>query len=387
MAKNIVILLDGTSNQISSNRSNVLRFYGILAKSDEQVVYYDPGVGTLGTGSRFSHYRTKMVELLGLATGYGLDDNVKEAYRFLVENYGSRGADEERDRIYIIGFSRGAYTARVLAGFLNAFGLMEKRNLNLLDYAYRAYKRIGEEGQDEATAFAEMRLFERILRPDRAPVRMLGLFDTVASVIEHGRYGLRLKSHAFTSRNPSVESVFHAVAIEERRTMFRPVLWEKDQEYRGNPFNAKGARPQQLKEVWFPGYHADVGGGHAEEESGLCKVPLVWMIEQARTAGLQFTTRSVNSLVLGSDPASKYVPPNRLGETHDSMNLAWSILEMLPRRKAVCSRRPSIFGWSIPWFERRHIPTGASIHRAVEDRKAAGMGWPKNIPEDFTFVE
>ncbi|MGB3794732.1 MAG: DUF2235 domain-containing protein [Alteraurantiacibacter sp.] len=387
MAKNIVILLDGTSNQISSNRSNVLRFYGILAKCSDQVVYYDPGVGTLGTASRFSHFRTKFVELLGLATGYGLDNNVKEAYRFLVDNYCAQDADGERDRIYIIGFSRGAYTARVLAGFLHVFGLMERRNLNLLDYAYRAYKRIGEDGQGEEAAFAEIRLFERILRPDRVPVRMLGLFDTVASVIEYGKYGFRLKSHAFTSRNASVESVFHAVGIEDRRTMFRPVLWESGQEFRGNPFNTKSSKPQQLEEVWFPGFHADVGGGHAEEESGLCKVALQWMIGRAQEAGLAFTTRSVNSLVLGKDAASKYVAPDSLGQTHDSMNLGWRIVEVLPRRKPACSRRRALLGWVIPWFERRHIPAGASVHRSVADRKAAGFGWPKNIPEDFNLVD
>ncbi len=168
--------------------------------------------------------------------------------------------------------------------------------------------------------------------------------------------------------------------------MFRPSLWEEGQDYRGNPFNTKGARPQEVEQVWFPGFHADVGGGHAEEESGLCKVPLAWMIERARKAGLAFTTKSVNSLVLGKGDA-KYSAPNRLGETHDSMNFGWSIVEALPRRKPVCSRRPSLFGWIIPWFEPRYIPPAAKLHRAVEDRAEAGIALPGNVPENYEFVD
>jgi uncharacterized protein (DUF2235 family) len=107
--------------------------------------------------------------------------------------------------------------------------LIEKRNLNLLDYAYRAYKRIGAA---EGTGFEEMRLYERVLRADRPPVRLLGLFDTVASVIESGRFLPRLRSFAFTGSNPSVESIRHAVAVDEHRTMFNPTLWPTDGKYR-----------------------------------------------------------------------------------------------------------------------------------------------------------
>ncbi|MCR5870345.1 DUF2235 domain-containing protein [Sphingomonas sp. J344] len=257
MPKNIVILLDGTSNEIECDRTNILRLYGVLTKDAEQLVYYDPGVGTFGAEGAWSRFWRKAHEVWGLMTGWGLDHNVKEAYRFLVENYdkgerkGVKGG--ERDRIFIFGFSRGAYSARVLAGFIHAVGLIEPRNLNLLDYVYRAYKSIGEDGQEAEKAFAEVRLYERLLGPDRPPIRMLGLFDTVASVIESGRHGPQLKSHAFTSRNQSVESVSHAVAIDEKRTMFRPQLWPANQEYWGNPFNSAAARPQDVKELWFAG--------------------------------------------------------------------------------------------------------------------------------------
>jgi uncharacterized protein (DUF2235 family) len=385
MAKSIVILLDGTSNEISSDRSNILRLYGVLKKSAQQLVYYDPGVGTFGAEGAWSRFWRKAHEVWGLATGWGLDHNVKEAYRFLVENYDSGKINgsgiAERDRIYIFGFSRGAYSARVLAGFVHAVGLIEPRNLNLLDYAYRAYKRVGEDVDKEA--FEEVRLYERILAPDRPPIRMLGLFDTVASVIESGRYGPRLKSHAFTSRNTSVEAVSHAVAIDERRTMFRPQLWPLGQEYWGNPFNNSAATPQDAKEVWFAGGHGDVGGGYPEHASSLCKVPLVWMIGRAKQCGLKFQTRSVNSVVLGRGKNSKYVAPDPLAEQHETMTAGWAVLEFIPRRKSSDSSRRSFLGWVLPLFERRRVPEGASLHRSLMERREKLGQWSPNLPTRY----
>jgi len=383
MPKNIVILLDGTSNEISSNRTNILRLYGTFEKSDRQLVYYDPGVGTFGAENAWLRFWRKTVEVWGLITGWGLDYNVKEAYRFLVENYddgrGGGGEPRGRDTIYIFGFSRGAYSARVLAGFIHAVGLIEKRNLNLLDYAYRAYKGIGENGEDK---FGEVRLYERILAPDRPPIRLLGLFDTVASVIEHGRYGPRLRSHAHTKRNRSVESVRHAVAIDERRTMFRPQLWSQGEEYWGNPFNKAAAKPQDVREVWFAGVHGDVGGGYPETESGLAKIALQWMIEQTRPTGLFYRTQTVNELVLGRNPDKPYVAPDPHISQHNSMTWGWSLLEFIPqwRREdeGELRRRKLI----IPFFARRLIPPGARIHQSVIDL-AKGGKLPSNIPEDY----
>lgn len=385
MAKSIVLLLDGTSNEISSKRTNILRLYGTLEKSDEQVVYYDPGVGTFGADNAWSRVWRKVAEVWGLATGWGLDKNVKEAYRFLVEHYDNgKGRDDgERDRIYVFGFSRGAYAARVLTGFIHAIGLIEPRNLNLLDYAYRAYKRIGETEKDGA--FAEVRLYERILATDRPPIRMLGLFDTVASVIESGRFGPRLKSHAFTRTNTSVEAVSHAVAIDEKRTMFRPQLWPTNQEYWGNPFNGSQARPQDIEEVWFAGGHGDVGGGYSEADSSLCKIPLIWMIDRAKICGLKFRTRSVNRLVLGQN-SDKYTSPDPLAASHRTMTFWWSLLEFFPRRKPKDSSRPSLFGVALPLFERRAIPASAKVHSSVASRKDKLEKWSSNIPDDHEII-
>ncbi|MGJ8618553.1 MAG: T6SS phospholipase effector Tle1-like catalytic domain-containing protein [Sulfitobacter sp.] len=379
MPKDIVLLLDGTSNEIKTDRSNVLRFYGTLQKSDAQVVFYDPGVGTFGAENAWSRLLRKGHEVWGMATGWGFDTNVKEAYRFLVENY-EVDANGERDRIHIIGFSRGAYCARVLAGFLHAFGLMERRNLNLLDYAYRAYKRIG--GSVGEDAFAELRLHERILRPDRPTIRFLGLFDTVSSVIESGRFGPRLRSHAFTDHNPSVQTLRHAVAIHERRTMFRPQLWSAGQDFHPNRFSDKGKMPQDAREVWFSGVHGDIGGGYPEAVSGLAKLPLHWMILQSRKAGLKHKTRTINSIVLGKD--DKYTDPDPLAKANRSMTPVWRIVEYLPRRKPKGSTRSDLAGWIIPRAEARAIPDGACVHSSVLDRFNSGGGRPENMPENYT---
>lgn len=384
MPKNIVLLLDGTSNEIKTNRSNVLRLYGTLEKSKDQLVYYDPGVGTMGGGAWLQHWH-KVVEVWQMITGFGLDSNVLEAYRFLVTHYDNgkreKGKHVDRDRIFIFGFSRGAYTARVLAGFIHALGLIEPRNLNLLGYAYRAYKRINRKTE---ASFDEIRLYERALQTDRPPIQCLGLFDTVSSLIEWGRFGPRLKTHVFTETNTSVQSIRHAVAIDERRTMFRPQLWPLDVSFLRNRFNPDDATPQDAKEVWFAGVHGDVGGGYPEAESALAKLPLHWMIEETKAEGLGFKTRTVNELVLGTREDRDYTRPDPLGRKHNSMKPLWALVEFVPRRKPANSTRPSLFGISLGLFEPRHIPEGASVHRSVVDRIKGGDYAPPNLPKDYT---
>ncbi|MHA6324786.1 DUF2235 domain-containing protein [Roseivivax sp. CAU 1753] len=388
MPKKIVILLDGTSNQISTKkRTNILRLYGCLLKRDDQVVYYDPGVGTIGDENAWLSTWRKVQEVWGMATGWGLDANVKDAYRFLVETYDPGGKDADgntipADEIYLFGFSRGSYSVRVLAGFLHAFGIIQSRNLNLLDYAYRAYKRIGEDGGDNA--FAEMRLYERILDPVRPSIRFMGLFDTVASVIEWGPFGPRLKSHAFTKTNPSVQSVRQAMAIHERRTMFRGKLWPMGQKYKPNRFmKTEDAEDQDAREVWFWGVHGDIGGGYPEAESGLGKLPLVWMIDEAKAQGAGFWTATVNKVARGGSADDEYVAPDPLGPRHNSMSWAAALMEGLPRIKPEDSKKPDIAGWYLPRCDRRTIPEGALVHWSVKVRAEHKGYWPRNMPESY----
>lgn len=405
MSKNIVILFDGTSNEISADRTNILRLFGCLRRAPEQMVYYDPGVGTFGAANAWSKMHRHASEVWGLATGWGLDENVKEAYRVLVDNYDagpvdSEGRHTDRDRIFIFGFSRGAYTARVLAGFIHAFGLTKKIHLNLLDYAYRTYKGIPEHEQqapkqavgDAPSAFDSMRLYERTLRNDRPPIRLLGLFDTVASVIEPGKWGPQFKTHPFTNSNASVEMVRHAVAIDERRTMFQPELWSPGQAYWGGPFQPKNPdaiRQQDFREVWFAGVHGDVGGGEPEKESGQIKIPLRWMIKETEPAGLLYRRRMVDELVEGKGNP-KYVRPDATAPLHDSMKKFWPIVEWLPRRIPATSWRNggrSTGRFYLPRSDYRLIPAGALIHSSVRDRQAATSYQPPNMPAGANFVD
>lgn len=378
MPKTIILLLDGTSNSISHKRTNILRLYGCLRKSDTQVVYYDPGVGTLGNPGRWSRIRQQASEIWGMATGMGIDENVKQAYRFLCETYDDgKATNTERDRICIFGFSRGAYTARMLAGFIHAIGLLDRRNLNLLDCAWNAYKRVGEEG--EADDFAEVRLYERILDPDRPPIHLLGLFDTVSSVIEPGPGLLpQLRHHAFTWRNPSVAHVRHAVALDDRRRMFVPMLWSAGQIHQPQRFQPKSAVPQDLREVWFTGSHGDVGGGQPEDRSQLAKIPLLWMIDETKQLGLDYVTQTVNRLARGAqaggiDKDSRYVPPDAHAAINPSMTLGWKILEYLPL--PVKGK-----GWAITRCRLRKVPDGAVIHASVLARAGKSGVMPANLP-------
>jgi uncharacterized protein (DUF2235 family) len=138
MSKNIVICCDGTGNEISENISNVLKLYRTLRKTTKtdplQVVFYDPGVGTLARPDPWTRHRQDAVAIFGLATGYGLDDNVLAAYTFLIRQY------ETGDAIYLFGFSRGAYTVRVLAGLVHKVGLLASQQTNLAGAALTAYK-------------------------------------------------------------------------------------------------------------------------------------------------------------------------------------------------------------------------------------------------------
>jgi uncharacterized protein (DUF2235 family) len=409
MSKNIVILLDGTSNEIDADRTNVLRLFGCLERSDNQLVYYDPGVGTFGAERAWFRPWRQTVEVFGLATGWGIDENVLQAYEFLIRNYqkgirdenGARVSDD--DRIYIFGFSRGAYTARILAGFIHALGVIAPENLNLMDYAYRTYKGLAQESERDSSgdpdtddpnqpwsAFGKMRLYEKTLNTYRPAIKLLGLFDTVASVIEWGRYWPKLTSHAFTKRNRSVEYVRHAMAIDERRTMFRPLHWFPGQEYWGSPFRPKPAskiKPQDFKEVWFAGCHGDVGGGYPEKDSALAKLALEWMVDETRGTGLFYDQNSVDYLLYGLNAKSRTkIPPDPLGPLHDSMTWAWKILEYIPRKRPDTTRTESgePRGWFIPMSRPRAIPENAMVHRSVQTRMngqpQGGPYRPPNLP-------
>ena len=133
--RNIVICLDGTANEPEKSESNVLRTYKLVERSDEQILYYDPGVGTLGARSRSTRIGKSISRIGGLALGHGVLENIEESYRFLMDTY------EPGDRIYIFGFSRGAYTARALAGLIRCVGLIRPECANMVPYGLKLFTR------------------------------------------------------------------------------------------------------------------------------------------------------------------------------------------------------------------------------------------------------
>ena len=141
--RNIIICCDGTGNEISENISNVLKLYRCLRKTEKtqprQLVFYDPGVGTLERPDPWHKLKQDFNAILGLATGYGLDDNVLAAYSFLVHTY------QAGDQIYLFGFSRGAYTVRVLAGLIHKVGLITPEQVNLAGSGLIAYKQFSSD--------------------------------------------------------------------------------------------------------------------------------------------------------------------------------------------------------------------------------------------------
>ncbi|MDP2733631.1 MAG: DUF2235 domain-containing protein [Hoeflea sp.] len=403
MAKNIVILLDGTSNQISGDRTNVLRLYGSLERSQRQLVFYQPGVGTFGLVGWWQRFKSKVRIVLGLATGAGISDNVMEAYRFLVENH------EYGDRIYIFGFSRGAYTARLLSGFIRIFGLVRPEQLQLVRYAWRAYARLGQPGSKDFEA--EIGHFQKVLGGAGVRIAFLGLWDTVASVFDSkaGFPWLTITQKAYTNRNDRIRTVRHAVAIDERRTYFQPSLWEPGQIYEqwSQATRSYEKSPQDFEEVWFAGCHGDVGGGHPDARSGLAKIPLEWLYREAVAAGVLGDDKVFELLTHGApspgsaepdperagDEAEKrhkiYGAPDPLADINNSMTPGWALVEFLPRKvpKTSFYRQLQIGRCYFPVFDYRRVPEGARLHEAVIERLEKRPDYrPPNLPERYQVV-
>jgi uncharacterized protein (DUF2235 family) len=393
--KNIVICCDGTGNEIGTNISNVLKLFRCLTKSDQQRVYYSPGIGTIALSNAWQRFRQRARGVFGMVTGQGLDEEVLAAYEFLCRNH------EPGDRIWLFGFSRGAYTVRVLAAFIHVMGLFPPDQLNLAPRALTAYKRASAaSGRAKAAKFDEAAVpetsgelmqawqFARIADGRFAPIEFVGVWDTVASVIvpRSDRFWLPdLQTLRFTRTNPSVKTFRHAMAVDERRRMFRLNAWTEPQVFRPKPFLPSSAIPQDIKQVWFAGVHADIGGGYPETESALSKFPLKWMIDEAAAKGLKFNTAFVNNLALGQPrKGSKmaYVAPDPAGPVHQSLTLGWRLIEWLPKsiKLREWSKRPGFLGLYIPWGEPRFIAPGASIDASVRQRKVAVPSYrPSNL--------
>lgn len=309
--KRIVICCDGTWNQPDQKAggalspTNVVKLAALvppLGAGVEQRILYHRGIGSEESALR------KWIEG---ATGLGITRALVECYRWLVRNY--RPGDE----LYFFGFSRGAYTARSLAGFVRNSGIVRPEHEDRIPRALALYRSRDPRAHPRAAA---SRLFRQSYSwSERIPIRCIGVWDTVGALGVPNTLIQGALKHLFrfkrefhdTDLSSTVEFAFHAIAIDERRRPFRPTLWTQSDQ--------ATTAGQHVEQVWFPGCHADVGGGNAA--SGLSDLALAWMVDRARLAGL-----IINSPDHIGPPDFAAFRPEALGPVTESLTLFYRLL-------------------------------------------------------------
>ena len=290
MSKNIVIFSDGTGQEGGKgNNTNVYKLFNMIEdRTPHQVAFYDRG---LGTGFR---------RLSGSAFGVGISRNVRECYEFLFENY------QAGDKVFLFGFSRGAFTIRSLSGFVNLIRILPKSRHELIKQAYKIYK-INDKVKRKVIAEEFLSRHHTM----RCPIEFIGVWDTV------GALGVPFRPldfinpfrHDFHDTQLARNVVYgcHALAIDDQRRTFHPTLWDERDDF----------TKQRVEQVWFAGMHTDVGGGY--EKHGLSDISLEWMIIKAARSGLRIYPRHKVDVRSNAD-----------GHMHDSRG---GLLSGLYRRK------------------------------------------------------
>lgn len=281
--KRLAVFLDGTWNT-QNDSTNVWRLKALCAPRStdgwQQRTYYDIGVGN-----------TQGEKVRGGAYGFGLDDNIVEAYLWLIDNY------DTGDEIFILGFSRGAYTARALSGLLSKSGLLRPGAPLSLKQLYDRYRRGGaartirallEDQTNKSGAPPDLEEQWLLEHSQLVEVKFMGVFDTVGSLgIPNVPWLNKRAQFLNTGLRTSNNYAFHAVAIDEHRGAFLPTLWTKDVPYGPTPLGVVPPRPiDKTEQRWFVGAHGNVGGGYYNDL--LAQIPLRWMMEKAKLAGLAF---------------------------------------------------------------------------------------------------
>ncbi|KAG8680219.1 hypothetical protein FRC11_002790, partial [Ceratobasidium sp. 423] len=206
--RNLILCFDGTGDQYDQDNSNIVRFVQLLKKDDrsKQMVYYQAGIGT-GVGPKpTGKLLSKISQTMDMALATGLSIHVRGGYEFLMQNY------TEGDKISLFGFSRGAYTARALAGMLHKVGLLPAYNHEQVPFAYKMFKR------DDAEGWKMSNGFKRAFCID-VKIDFVGVFDTVNSV------GIIPRELPFARTNYLIRVFRHAVALDERRAKFKANMW------------------------------------------------------------------------------------------------------------------------------------------------------------------
>ena len=363
MAKNIVICCDGTGNQFGDNNSNVVKLYSTLViDGKQQVGYYHPGVGTMGAPTAHNKVSEAWSVVMGLAFGAGLLANVGDAYRYLMNVY------EDGDKVYLFGFSRGAYTVRALAGVLHMFGLLCPGNDGLIPYVIRLYAKKTRDADGMTHTFEVAEGF-KFTFCRHCPLHLVGVWDTVSSV---GWIWDPLKL-PYTAQNPDMANGRHAVSIDERRCYFRNNLW-----------GTKLPTQESLKQVWFAGVHSDVGGSYAPAKSGLSQIALEWMLCEAASLGLLVDPSKADQVLarvpLTTVPPPQPFPTNPAQKINVSLKGAWWILEFLPHSYYDYATKKK--KWRIPLGAPRVIPEDSVLHETVMEKLKVDPDYkPPNLPK------
>lgn len=255
--KHLIVCLDGTWSDADrpDPETNIVTLSRLIDPRPEggpaQRIYYDAG---LGTGGGF------LDRIAGGMFGKGLSGNVLAAYRFLSQFYAPG------DYVYVFGFSRGAFTARSLCGFLSASGLLTADMCNPanLEFAWNYYRT-----PPKLRYPADSARLRRITHPE-ARIRFLGVFDTVGTLGIPALWLNRIGKRGFQFHDADVSSVVehscHALAIDEYRKEFEAAVWTEPRHNKHGP----------VEQVWFPGSHANIGGGY--DDRGLSDLALEWML-------------------------------------------------------------------------------------------------------------
>jgi uncharacterized protein (DUF2235 family) len=278
--KRLALFLDGTWNTVDDN-TNVWRLKCLCAARDaedvNQLVYYDAGLGT-----QFGE------KIRGGVFGSGLGKNLKDAYEWLIDKY------NPGDDIFIFGFSRGAYTARSLAGFVAKCGLLRSGAPLSINQLYARYTRETEptiwELPDKAASDLTFEERWMLKYSQRIPIKFIAVWDTVGAlgVPLFSIQGISRSTFGFlhTGLRTSIEHAFHALAIDEHRKSFLPTLWTKNI-HKGPDAATAPPRPlAKTEQRWLVGAHANVGGGYPND--ALAQVPLGWVMCKAALHGLAF---------------------------------------------------------------------------------------------------
>ena len=359
MPKNVVVCCDGTGNSFENPEtdSNVVKLYSSLTIDENQVAYYHPGVGTMGDPNARNRVARQWTLIKGMAFGAGLQANIGDAYRYLMNNYA------DGDQIYLFGFSRGAYTARALASLLHVYGLLCAGNDGLIPYILRLYSKTTREANYKKRTFETDESFKwQFSHSHPVNVHFCGVWDTVSS---YGWIYSPIKL-PFEGDNPIIRIGRHAISIHERRCFFQDNLW------------GKGGDGQDLHQVWFSGVHSDIGGSYDESESGLSKITLEWMMVEAGKAGLLLNRDKAETVlgrqrsILGTYDLPGYVEPDPNGAKHESLTGFWWIPEFMPQMDPHAHGKRFIF----PHGRSRQIPPGSYVHESV----LAGRWKPGALP-------